>query len=110
MGERREGLVHLRLEELAESPAVYEMLAGRVLGRVVVDHLVVRTVNLLELLEQDGQGFESNSFATEALFSDGADVSHHDVRIGEKLSIEKEEVRSSQSLTSSVVVGIDGEV
>ena len=42
----------LRLEELAERLAVDEWLAGRVLGRVVVDHLVLRTVHLLELFYQ----------------------------------------------------------
>ena len=109
-GEGHEGFEYLRLEEVAEGPAIHERLAGWVLGRVVVNHSVVRTVHLLQLFEQDGQVGESNSCGTEALLSDGADVSHHDVRIGEKLSVKEEEVRSSQSLTPSVVVGIDGEV
>ena len=102
--------MHLGLEELAERLAVDEWLAGRVLGRVVVNHLVVRTVHLLELFDQDGEIVSSNSPCAEGLLSNGADVSQHNVRIGEKLSIEEEEVCSPQSLASSMVVGIDAEI
>ena len=75
-----------------------------------MDHLVVRTVHHLELFDQDGEIVSSNSPCAEGLLSNGADVSQHNVGIGEKLSIEEEEVCSPQSLASSMVVGIDAEI
>ena len=87
VGEGREGLVHLRLEEVAEGPAIHERLAGRVLGRVVVDYPVVKTVHLLQLFDQDRQVGNAHTFGSNALLSDATDVFNNDVGVSQKTTI-----------------------
>ena len=109
VGEGRERLVYLGLEELAERLAVDEWLAGRVLGRVVVDHLVLRTVHLLELFNQGAQVGNAHSSWSNALLSDTPDVLNDDVGVGQEPTIVEQEVRGSDVLEATVA-GIDAEI
>ena len=88
MGEGRDGFVHLRLEEVAEGPAIHERLAGWVLGRVVVDHSVVKTIHLLQLFDQDGQVGGAHTCGSNALLSDTTDVFNNDVGVRHKTAVE----------------------